>query len=106
MSHKRHPPIQAIVLDHYFVYPDGRGLTRQHFKAALDNILSDLHMNKAHYNTHSFLIGEATSGKQANIHDTYIRWRSDIYQHYIKTPPLELAKLSKHLTDGYPSHRQ
>ena len=90
-----------------FIYPDGRGLTRQRFKAALDNLLTDLHMDKKHYNTHSFRIGAATSAKQANIPDTYIkmlgRWRSDAYQRYIRTSPQDLARLSKHLTCGYPS---
>ena len=85
---------------------NGRGLTRQPFKAALDNLLSALNMDKGKYNTHSFRIGVATSAKQANNPDTYIQmlrhWRSDTYQHYIKTPPQELAKLSKHITDGYP----
>ena len=89
-----------------FILSDGRGLTRKLFKAALDNLLSALNLNKGKYNTHSFRIGAATSAKQANIPNTFIqmlgRWRSDAYQHYIKTPPQELAKLSRHLTDGYP----
>ena len=73
------------------------------FKAALDNLLSALNMDKGKYNTHSFCIGAA---KQANIPHTYIQilehWRSNVYQHYIKTPPQELAKLSKYITNGYP----
>ena len=89
-----------------FILSDGRGLIQQLFKAALDNLLSALNMDKGKYNTHSFRIGAATSAKQANIPDTYIQmlgcWRSDAYKHYIKTPPQELAKLSHHLTDGYP----
>ena len=89
-----------------FMLSDGRGLSQQLFKAALDNLLSALNMDKGKCNTHSFRIGAATSAKQANIPDTYIQMlghcRSNAYQHYIKTPPQELAKLSIHITDGYP----
>ena len=88
-----------------FMLKDGRGLTRQLFSTALNNLLEELHMDSGSYNTHSFRIGAATSAKTANIPDTYIkmmgRWKSDSYQRYIKTPPDELAKLSKYLTAGY-----
>ena len=90
-----------------FIYSDGRGLTRPLFKAALDDLFTDLHLDKKQYNTHSFRIGAATSAKQANIPDTYIkmlgRWRSDAYQCYIKTPPQDLARFSKQLITGYSS---
>ena len=90
-----------------YIYSDGRGLTRPLFKAALDDLLTDLHLDKKQYNTHSFRIGAATSAKQANIPDTYIkmldRWRSDAYQCYIKTPPQDLARFSKQLITGYSS---
>ena len=90
-----------------FIYSDGRGLTRPLFKAALDDLLTDLHLDKKQYNTHSFRIGAAASAKQANIPDTYIkmlgRWRSDAYQCYIKTPPQDLARFSKQLITGYSS---
>ena len=90
-----------------FIHADGRGFTRPLFKAALDDLLTNLHLDNKQYNTHSFRIGAATSAKQANIPDTYInmlgRWRSDSYQSYIKTPPLDLAKLSKQLIIGYSS---
>ena len=89
-----------------FIFSDGKGLTRQLFSSMLANFfLRELNMDAKCYNTHSFRIGAATSAKMANIPDTYIkmlgRWRSDTYQQYIKTPPEELAKLSKHLTSGY-----
>ena len=29
------------------------------------------------------------------------RWKSDAYQSYIRTPPQELAKVSKYLVSGY-----
>ena len=88
-----------------FIFPDGRGLTRQLFSSMLGDLLNELNMDTKHYNTHSFRIGAATSAKLANIPDTYIkmlgRWKSDTYQQYIKTPPDELARMSKHLTTGY-----
>ena len=84
---------------------DGRGLTRQFFSTVLDNLLAELNRDTKSYNTHSFRIGAATSAKTANLPDTYIkmlgRWKSDAYQRYIKTPPSELAKLSKYLLIGY-----
>ena len=88
-----------------FLLEDGRGLTRQLFSTSLDNLLSELKRDTRNYSTHSFWIGAATSAKTANIPDTFIkmmgRWRSDVYQRYIKTPPGELAKLSKYLLTGY-----
>ena len=88
-----------------FLLEDGRGLTRQLFSTSLDNLLSELKRDTRKYSTHSFWIGAATSAKTANIPDTFIkmmgRWRSDVYQCYVKTPPGELAKLSKYLLTGY-----
>ena len=84
-----------------FTTQDGKGLTRQAFSALLDSVLSKLHLDTKCFNTHSFRIGAATSAAQAHILDTYIkmlgRWQSDAYQRYIKTPPQELAMLSKQL---------
>ena len=89
-----------------FVFKDGRSLTHLRFSTALNSLLQQLHIDPRFYNTHSFHIGVATSARQANIPDTFIkmmgRWKNDAYQSYIKTPPQELAKLSKYLTSGYP----
>ena len=88
-----------------FIFPDCRGLTCQSFSSILGDLLNELNVDSTHYNTHSFRIGAATSAKLANIPDTYIkmlgRWKSDTYQQYIKTPPGELARMSKHLITGY-----
>ena len=82
-----------------FILKDGRMLTRQLFSKFLDNILDKLHLKCDQYNTHSFRIGAATSAKEAGIDDLSIkmlgRWRSDTYQQYIRTPPENLAQLSK-----------
>lgn len=88
-----------------FITQTGKGLTRQIFSTALDSLLAELNLDTQHYNTHSFRIGAATSAMQAKIPDTYIqmmgRWQSDAYQRYIKTPPTELAKLSKKLATSH-----
>ena len=88
-----------------FLLEDGRGLTHHLFSTSLDNLLSELKRDTRNYSIHSFQKGAATSAKTANIPDTFIkmmgRWRSDVYQRYIKTPPGELEKLSKYLLTGY-----
>ena len=103
-------PVQAIVSylairgNHpgpVFTFSDGRMLTRAIFGLELDRILEKLSLKVHHYNTHSFRIGAATSAKQAGISDVHIktlgRWQSDAYQCYIRTPPQQLANLSKML---------
>ena len=88
-----------------FMFEDGKSLTCHRFSMELNNILQKLNLDKHLYNTHSFRIGAATSARQACIPDSYIkmlgRWKSDAYLHYIKTPPQELARLSKCITSGY-----
>ena len=87
-----------------FIMRDGKNLTRQLFSTSLDAILQELHLEKGHYNTHSFRIGAATSAREAGINDSHImmlgRWRSSAYQSYIRTPPETLARLSKTLASG------
>jgi len=71
-------PYLALRGDHkgsLFMLNDGRGLTRQLFSTALNNLLEELHMDSGSYNTHSFRIGAATSVKTANIPDTYIKMK-------------------------------
>ena len=74
-------------------------LTRQIFSTELDCILSKLKLDKGSYNMHSFRIGAATSAMEAGIPETQIkmlgRWQCNAYQGYVKTPPEDLAKLSK-----------
>ena len=83
-------------MDPLFITEHEEGLTRQIFSAVLDSLLAELQLNPNHYNSHSFHIGAATTATQANIPGSYIKmlgcWQSDCYQHYIKTPPQELAK--------------
>ena len=81
-----------------FIQEDGRMLTRQSFSS------TRLQLAEGNYNTHSFRIGAAMTAMEAQIPETHIkmlgRWHSDAYQTYIRTPPAELAKLSKKLVCG------
>ena len=78
---------------------DGKMLTRQIFSTELHCILSKMKLDKGSYSTHSFRIGAATSAIEAGIAETQIkmlgRWQSNAYQGYVKTPPENLAKVSK-----------
>ena len=71
------------------------------FPSSLFHILRAIKVSTQEYNTHSFWIGVATSGKAAGISDLHIkmlgRWQNDPYQSYIRTPTEDLlvAKLSK-----------
>lgn len=84
-----------------FILEDGRMLTRQIFKSAVDSIMSELHLEVGSFNTHSFRIRAATSAIDAGIPAVQIqmlgRWRSEAYKRYVKTPPGKLAQLSKKL---------
>ena len=85
----------------FFVEENGGMLTRAQFSAKVRSILAALRLDEGNYNTHSFRIGAATTAMTAGIPVAQIkimgRWRSDAYQHYIRTPPGDLAKLSKTL---------
>jgi len=43
-----------------FILPNGRMLTRDAFRSALDNILVKLNLQASQYNTYSFRISAAT----------------------------------------------
>ena len=88
-----------------FILEDGKNLTRQRLCNLLDGLLTKLQIDTSKYNTHSFCIGAATTARQANIPDSLIqlmrKWKSNAYLTYVKTSPVELAKLSKHLITNY-----
>ena len=56
------------------------------FRSALDRILTQLHLNKEHFNICGSRIGAATSAKQAGMFDIHMkmlgRWRSNVYLGY------------------------
>jgi len=83
-----------------------RYLTRALLSQKLNELLSLLHIDTLHYNTHSFRIGAATTAAQAHISDTHTkmlgRWRSEAYQCYIRTPPQELADLTRRIASAAP----
>ena len=77
----------------------------QRFCTLLNGLLTELHIDTRKYNALSFRIGVATTARQANILNPLIqlmgRWKSNTYLTYIKTPPMEMAKLSKYLIINY-----
>ena len=84
-----------------FVLADNTMLTRAIFASALKSILSELDLNAHLYNTHSFWIGAANKAGISELHIKALgRWQSDAYQRYIKTPPEQLADLSKQIVRG------
>ena len=89
-----------------FITNDGKNLTRLLFSKRIDALLESLQVDTTQYNTRSFRIGAATTAAQAHIPEAHIkmlgRWRSDAYQRYIKTPPQELAQLTKRLVSICP----
>ena len=89
------------------MFQDGRFPTRYLFSAAVDKLLTDLHMDTKLYSTHSFHIGAATSALKAKISNTHVqmlgRWRSEAYKQYVKTPPQELAQVLEAINQRRPS---
>jgi len=87
-----------------FLTEKGKGLTLQMFSNRIDADLERLQIDLCQYDTHSFCIGAATTAAQAHIPEVHIkmlgRWHSDTYQRYIKTPPQQLAQLSRHLASA------
>ena len=88
-----------------FITQDNKFLTRQQFSAALSKVLKATVLDSCKYNTHSFRIGAATTGKQAGISDVHIkmlgRWQSSTYQRCIRTPRQKLASLSAQLVSTH-----
>ena len=82
-----------------FSFQDSRILTRHLFSTTIDDLLTELHIDKRLYSTHSLRIGAATSAMKAKISDVHVqmlgRWRSEAYKRYVKTPPQELAQFSQ-----------
>ena len=91
-----------------FILHNGRMITRDILGSELDKILTKLDLPTCHYNMHSFRIGAATFTKQAGISDVHIKtlgwWKSDAYQHYIRTFPQQLVNLSKLLLPNILEH--
>ena len=91
----------------FFVTEKGKGWTRSTFCVRLKSVLHKLKLDNNCYNTHSFHIGAATSASLAQLPDAHVqmlgRWRSNAFQRYIRSPPEELARLSKTIITGHHS---
>ena len=90
-----------------FMTHNNSPLTRQFFSTSLSAILSAADLDHRKYNTHSFRIWAATSAKLAGASELYIkmlgRWRSNAFEHYIRTPSEHLASLSRQLVSSISS---
>ena len=88
-----------------FILDDGTFLTQQKFAAMVTLTLRRAGIDDKQYATHSFRIGAATTAKGAGISDVHIkmlgRWKSNVYQVYVRTPQKELANLSKQMVSGH-----
>ena len=86
-----------------FKFADGKPLTRERFVVKVREALVEAGINSAPYSGHSFRIGAATTAAQKGVEDATIkmlgRWKSSVYQLYIKTPKSQLAEISKTLVN-------
>ena len=84
-----------------FKFADGKPLTRPRFVSRIREALSQAGVNCAPYSGHSFRIGAATTAARQGIEETTIkmlgRWKSSVYQLYIKTPRDQLAAVSQRM---------
>ncbi len=84
-----------------FRFHDGTYLTRQTLTIHIRNLLTMAGYEAAHFASHSFRIGAATTAAAAGLPDWTIqalgRWSSSCYTLYIRTPPQTLAATSRQL---------
>ena len=68
-------------------------------------LLTTLNNDSRKYNTHSFRNGVTTTTREANVPDALTqpmgRCKSNTYITYGKTPPVEMARLSKYEMRDY-----
>ena len=73
-----------------FCFTNGTFLTRQILTSIINQLLQATEYKDAHFTSHCFRIGAATSAAANNLPDWLIkalgRWSSDSYQTYIRTP--------------------
>ena len=81
------PPTQGPL----FVFEDGTYLSRQKLICALNGTLVAAGIDPDFYKVHSFRIGAATTvatmGVQYSLIQKLVRWTSDGFRLYIRTPP-------------------
>jgi hypothetical protein len=85
----------------FFVYGNGRYLTRERFVAALRQALTAAGIKGSEYAGHSFRIGAATTAAQVGLQDSLIktlgRWESAAYMLYVRTPRETLCAVARTL---------
>ena len=88
----------------FFIFRDGRGLTREQFVSATRSTLTTAGFKAEHYAGHSFRIGAATTTAQKGIQDSLIktlgRWESEAYTIYIRTPQEVLQGVAGRMVQG------
>ena len=84
-----------------FHFKDGKPLTKARFVSQAREALQTAGDDGMSYSGHSFRSGAATAAAKAGVEDSTIktlgRWKSDIYQVYIKIPRHHLAAVSVRL---------
>ena len=84
-----------------FCLQNGQPLQRRSFSAQVQQALSVSGVDGSLFNGHSFRLGAATSASMAGVSESTIkllgRWQSSAYQQYIRTPPSDLALISRQL---------
>lgn len=84
-----------------FVFHDNTFLSRARLVTHMRETLSQAGIQTAHFSGHSFRIGAASAAARAGCNDSLIqtlgRWKSDAFTAYIRTPPDDLAAVSKRL---------
>lgn len=82
----RRPGIGGYLLCH----EDRSPLTRYQFCAVLKMAISQIGLNSAHYNSHSFRVGSATTAYGNSVTEdnlkAYGRWSSEAFRTYIRIP--------------------
>ena len=82
-----------------FLHADGSPLTRSQLIAEVWAALQGSGLDLSWYTGHSFRIGAATSAAQARLSDPLIqipgRWRSSVFQCYLRTPASTLVSVSQ-----------
>ena len=73
-------------------------LSRVHITSVVRQLLQGTGVNQAHYSSHSFRIGAATTaaaaGLPASLIKTLGRWKSNAYESYVQFPPSSLLAVS------------
>ena len=91
----------SVATQPLFQFSDGRHLTRSSLTNNLRVLLKICGFDSTCYASHSFRIGAATTAGAAGLPDWLIkvlgRWKSDVYQSYIRTPKETILQVPQNL---------